>query len=60
MKIVQTRIRYGYRRQHILLRREGWAVGRNLIYRLYREEGPVLLSYRPRRRKAAVNRQARY
>jgi putative transposase len=35
-EIVQTRIRYGYRRVHIMLRREGWAVGKNLVYRLYR------------------------
>jgi putative transposase len=59
-EIAQTRVRFGYRRVHVLLRREGWAVGRNLIYRLYREEGLVLRSYRPRRRKAAVNRQMRY
>jgi putative transposase len=45
---------------HVLLRREGWSVGRNLVYRLYREEGLVLRSYRPRRRKTAVSREARY
>jgi transposase InsO family protein len=33
-EIARTRIRYGYRRVQILLRREGWTVGRNLIYRL--------------------------
>lgn len=26
--LAQTRIRYGYRRLHILLRREGWQLGR--------------------------------
>jgi putative transposase len=59
-EIAQTRVRYGYRRVHVLLRREGWSVGRNLVYRLYREEGLVLRSYRPRRRKTAVKREARY
>jgi putative transposase len=59
-EIVQTRIRYGYRRVHIMLRREGWAVGKNLVYRLYREEGLVLRSKRPRRRKMVVHRKARY
>jgi putative transposase len=59
-EIAQTRIRYGYRRVHILLKREGWSVGRNLVYRLYREEGLVLRRRRPRRRKAVVNREARY
>jgi putative transposase len=59
-EIAQTRVRYGYRRVHILLRREGWTVGRNLIYRLYREEGLVLRKWRRRRRKTAVKRAARH
>jgi putative transposase len=37
-QIAQTRVRYGYRRVHILLRREGFEAGKKLIYRLYREE----------------------
>ena len=32
----QTRMRYGYFRIHILLRREGWAVNHKRVYRLYR------------------------
>jgi putative transposase len=59
-EIVQTRIRYGYRRVHVMLRREGWAVGKNLVYRLYREEGLVLRRKRPRRRKMVVHREARF
>ena len=59
-EIVQTRIRYGYRRVQIMLRREGWTVSKNLVYRLYREEGLVLRSKRPRRRKMAVHRQERF
>lgn len=58
-EIVRTRIRYGYRRVHIMLRREGWTVGRNLVYRLYREEGLSLRAKRPRRRKMVVHREAR-
>ena len=58
-EIVTTRIRYGYRRIYTLLKREGWPVGRNLIYRLYREEGLCLRAKRPRRRKMAAHRQAR-
>jgi putative transposase len=58
-EIVATRIRYGYRRVHIMLKREGWMVGRNVVYRLYREEGLVLRSKRPRRRKMVVHREAR-
>lgn len=58
--IVRTRIRYGYRRVHVMLRRDGWSVGRNLVYRLYREEGLALRSKQPRRRKMLVHRQARH
>lgn len=58
-EIVRTRVRYGYRRVHILLKREGWTVGRNVIYRLYREEGLALRSKQPRRRKMVVQRQDR-
>jgi len=58
-EIAQTRIRYGYRRIQIMLRREGWPISRNLVYRLYREEGLALRSQRPRRRKMVVHREAR-
>jgi len=40
--------RYGYRRIHVLLRREGWQVNRKRTYRLYREAG---LAVRRRKRK---------
>ena len=33
------RRRFGYRRLHILLRREGWAVNWKKLYRIYKEEG---------------------
>jgi putative transposase len=53
----RERTRYGYRRIHVLLRREGWAVNRKRVYRIYREEE---LSVRRRKRKqvAAAPRQA--
>jgi putative transposase len=34
-----SRVRYGYRRLTVLLRREGWKVNTKRVYRLYREEG---------------------
>jgi DNA-binding Lrp family transcriptional regulator len=38
-EIAATRVRYGYRRIHVLLRREGWRVNAKRVYRLYRELG---------------------
>jgi putative transposase len=38
-EICQTRVRYGYRRVHVLLRREGWSLGQNKTRRIYRELG---------------------
>lgn len=34
-ELAQSRIRYGYRRLHVLLRREGWSLGKDQAYRLY-------------------------
>jgi putative transposase len=59
-EIAQIRVRYGYRRVHILLRREGFEVGKKLVYRLYREEQLQLRSKRPKRRKMVVARRARF
>jgi putative transposase len=36
--LAQERRRFGYRRRHVLLRREGHAVNRKRVQRLYREE----------------------
>jgi putative transposase len=47
-----TRPRFGYRRLHVLLRREGWRVNHKRIYRLYRAEG--LAVRRKRRQKIAA------
>jgi putative transposase len=38
-EIAETRVRYGYRRIHVLLRREGWRVNAKRVSRLYREMG---------------------
>jgi len=58
-ELAVTGVRYGYRRLHILLRREGWSLGKDQTYRLYREEQLQLRSKLPRRRKmAAVRRDA--
>lgn len=36
--LVHERRRFGYRRLHVLLRREGHVVNHNRLFRLYREE----------------------
>jgi putative transposase len=56
--MAQTRVRYGYRKIRVLLNREGWAVGKKLVYCLYREEGLMLRHRVPRRRKSVVPRWA--
>ncbi|MBK9215815.1 MAG: IS3 family transposase [Chloracidobacterium sp.] len=58
-EIAETRVRYGFDRIHILLRREGWADNRKRTYRIYKEEGLNLRSKRPRRSKAAAHRMER-
>ena len=38
-ELAGSRVRYGYRRIAVLLRREGWKVNTKRVYRLYREQG---------------------
>jgi putative transposase len=58
-EIARTRVRYGYRRIHVLLKRDGWRLGRNQAYRIYREEQLQLRSKLPKRRKMLVVRRER-
>ena len=48
VSLAGQRRRFGYRRIHILLRREGWSVNVKRVYRLYRNAG---LAVRKRSRK---------
>lgn len=57
--IAATKVRYGFWRIHVLLRREGWPDNHKRTYRIYREEGLNLRSKRPRRNKAAAHRLER-
>jgi putative transposase len=59
-ELAHARVRYGYRRIHVLLRREGWRLGRDQAYRLYCEEALQLRSKLPKRRKMVVTRRERY
>jgi putative transposase len=38
-EICETRVRYGYRRVHVLLAREGWDINIKRTYRIYKELG---------------------
>lgn len=49
-QLAAARPRFGYQRLHILLRREGWQVGRKRVHRLYKLEG-LQVRMRVRRRK---------
>jgi len=54
------RIRFGYRRLTVMLKREGWAVGGKLVFRLYRELDLQMRrkSYRRRKLVSAQGRSA--
>lgn len=52
-EIAETRVRYGYRRIHVLLQREGWQVNVKLVNRLYREMGLQLRNKSPKRKVKA-------
>ena len=58
-EIAETRVRYGYRRIHVLLRREGWRVNTKRVYRLYRELGLQLRNKTAKRRVKAKLREDR-
>jgi putative transposase len=59
-EIAQVRVRYGYRKIRVLLNREGWKVGKKLVYRLYREEGLTLRTKPRRKRRAGLHRRERF
>jgi putative transposase len=58
-QVGQTRMRYGYRRGHVLLRREGCRHGLNKTRRIYRELGLQLRNKTPKRRVKAKLRDDR-
>jgi putative transposase len=50
--------RYGYRRLHVLLCREGWLINRKRTYRVYHAAG-LMVRRRKRKRIAGVERQVK-
>ena len=55
-ELAASRVRCGYRRLTVMLRREGWAVNAKRIYRLYTEDG---LAVRTKVRKKIIARRSR-
>ena len=58
-EIAETRMRYGYRRVHVILQREGWMINVKRTYRLYSELGLQLRNKTPKRRVKAKLREDR-
>lgn len=58
-ELATTRITFGSRRLHTLLRRDGLVINYKRVHRLYVEEGLQLKPRRRRRRKAAAVREVR-
>jgi putative transposase len=52
-------VRYGYRRVHVLLEREGWGTNIKRAYRIYRQLGMQLRNKTPKRRVKAKLRDDR-
>ena len=57
--LAAARVSYGYRRIHVLLKREGWQVNHKRVYRLYCLEGLRMRSKRPRRHVSSQRREIR-
>ena len=52
-EICESRVRYGYRRVHLLLDREGWGINVKIVYRIYQKLGMQLRHKTPKRRVKA-------
>ncbi len=57
-ELAAERPRWGYRRIHVLLGRDGWVVNRKRVLRLYREEG-LAVRRKGRRRRSHASRPVR-
>lgn len=58
-EIASARVRYGYRRIHVLLRREGWNVNAKRVARLYTLDGLNLRAKGPKRRRRSFAQRIR-
>ncbi len=51
-----NRPRFGYLRVHVMLRREGWAINKKRVWRLYRLDGLQLRMKIKRRKRISLQR----
>lgn len=58
-EICEARVRYGYRRVHVLLRREGWLANQKKTRRIYQELGLQLRNKTPKLRVKSKLREDR-
>jgi putative transposase len=58
-ELAAARVRYGYRRIHVLLQREGWKVNAKRVARLYTLEGLNLRAKGPKRRRRSAAQRVR-
>lgn len=58
-EVAQARVRFGYRRIYVMLKREGWDVGETRFYRVYCEENLALRRKRPWRHVSATHREVK-
>ena len=58
-EVCETRVRYGYRRVHVMLQRVGWVVNHKKTRRIYNELGQQLRNKTPKRRVKAKLREDR-
>ncbi|MPZ24426.1 MAG: DDE-type integrase/transposase/recombinase [Dehalococcoidia bacterium] len=58
-ELATVRVRCGYRRLWLLLRREGYTVNHKRVYRLYPDEGLAIRTKTPRRRRSCRYRTER-
>ena len=58
-EISAIRVRFGFQRIHVMLRREGWKVNRKRVLRLYRQEGLQLRRKKRREKRPSHARVAR-
>jgi len=59
IEVAFTRIRYGFRRIEVMLRRDGFTDNHKRMHRVFREQGLNLRTKRPRRSRMAAHRLER-